>query len=172
MPVNILFHWVQMQPAKIITVEHAFIEARLGILIKPEQIISILEKLFLVLRNQLKTTNIVYTITVPSFRATKDVKIPEDIVEEVGRYIGYDSLPRVMPALQLRPSDLHKTYTYSCNKTILELWFMMRELYGYSFFDESVLRELAWQPTDFVPIKNPISENYTRLSYYIAATSA
>jgi phenylalanyl-tRNA synthetase beta chain len=40
---------------------------------------------------------------------------------------------------------------------------MMHELYVYSFFDESVLREIAWQPTDFVPIKNPISENYTRL---------
>jgi phenylalanyl-tRNA synthetase beta chain len=39
----------------------------------------------------------------------------------------------------------------------------MHELYGYSFFDESVLKELAWQPTDFVAVKNPVSENYTRL---------
>jgi phenylalanyl-tRNA synthetase beta chain len=39
----------------------------------------------------------------------------------------------------------------------------MRELYGYSFFDESMLRELVWQPVDYVEIKNPISENYTRL---------
>jgi phenylalanyl-tRNA synthetase beta chain len=105
----------------------------------------------------------VYTIAVPTFRATKDVKISEDIVEEVGRYVGYDTLPRVMPSLQLRPSDLHKTYTIRAIKSFFSYGLMMHELYGYSFFDESVLRELVWQPTDFVAIKNPISENYTRL---------
>src|SRR5579863_40241 len=148
---------------KIITVEHTFIEVRLGIIIKPERIIAILEPLAFGVTQSVENDAIVYNITVPSFRATKDVKIPEDIVEEVGRYIGYDTLPRVMPALPLRPSDLHKTYTIRAIKKFLSYGLMMHELYGYSFFDESVLRELAWQPTDFITIKNPISENYTRL---------
>lgn len=148
---------------KIITIKHAFIEARLGILIKPERIVSILEKIAFNVVQSVENDEIVYTITVPSFRSTKDVKIPEDIVEEVGRYIGYDSLPRVMPCLQLRPSDLHKTYTMRTIKNFLSYSLMMHEIYGYSFFDESVLRELAWQPTDSVAIKNPISEHYTRL---------
>ncbi len=153
----------RLQQPKYVTVEHDFIEARLGILIKPERIIAILERIGFGIAQSIEHEEIIYTITVPSFRATKDVKIPEDIVEEVGRYIGYDTLPRVMPALRLRPSDLHKTYTTRAIKKFLSYGLMMHELYGYSFFDESVLRELAWQPTDFVAIKNPISENYTRL---------
>ena len=151
-------------PQTVITIEHAFIEARLGVILEPTKVISILEKLlFIVTQQSDAQSRVVYTITVPSFRATKDIKIPEDIVEEVGRYIGYDSLPRVMPALQLRPSDLHKTYCTRAIKRLLSYGLLMRELYGYSFFDESVLRELAWEPTNFVPIKNPVSENYTRL---------
>lgn len=153
----------QCPEQKFITIQHAFIEARLGIIIKSERIISILEKIAFNVAKSVENDEVIYTITVPSFRATKDVKIPEDIVEEVGRYIGYDTLPRVMPSLQLRPSDLHKTYTMRKIKNFFSYGLMMHEIYGYSFFDESVLRELAWQPTDSVAIKNPISENYTRL---------
>ncbi|HLC07296.1 MAG TPA: phenylalanine--tRNA ligase subunit beta [Candidatus Babeliales bacterium] len=148
---------------KIIVVGHAFIEARLGVIIKVERIIEILEKVSFGVVQSAENNAIVYAITVPSFRATKDVKIPEDIVEEVGRYIGYDTLPRVMPSLQLRPLDLHKTYITRAIKHFCSYGLQMRELYGYSFFDESVLRELAWQPTDAVAIKNPISENYIHL---------
>ena len=148
---------------KIITVQHAFIESRLGIIVHAERIVDILKKLAFEVVQAVENDTIVYTITVPSFRATKDVKIPEDIVEEVGRYIGYDTIPRVMPSLPLRPSDLHKTYTTRAIKKFLSYGLMMHELYGYSFFDESVLKELVWQPIDFVAIKNPVSENYTRL---------
>lgn len=148
---------------KSIVVEHSFIELRLGVAIKAERIVEILEKIEFKVVQSIEDGEIVYTIRVPSFRATKDIKIPEDIVEEVGRYIGYDTLPRVMPSLQLRPLDLHKTYTTRTIKRFCSYGLQMRELYGYSFFDESVLRELGWQPTDFVAIKNPISENYTRL---------
>jgi phenylalanyl-tRNA synthetase beta chain len=150
-------------PQTFITVKHAFIEARLGIIIKPERIVAILESIAFEVEQSVEHDDVVYTIAVPSFRATKDIKIPEDIVEEVGRYIGYDALPRVMPSLQLRPSDLHTTYATRAIKNFLSYGLQMHELYGYSFFDESVLRAIAWQPTDFVPIKNPISENYTRL---------
>lgn len=148
---------------KIVTVQHAFIEARLGILVKSERIMDILTKLECGIEQSTQDGMISYIVTVPSFRSTKDIKIPEDIVEEVGRYIGYDSLPRVMPALPLRPNDLHTTYTTRAIKRFLSYGLEMRELYGYSFFDESVIRQLNWQPRSFVDIKNPISENYTRM---------
>jgi len=148
---------------KIVTVRHAFIEERLGVLIKPEHIADILTKLEFGVEQSVENDTLSYIITVPTFRATKDVKIPEDIVEEVGRYIGYDMLPRVMPSLPLSPHDLHTTYTTRAIKRFLSYGLEMRELYGYSFFDESVLRQLKWQPCTFVEIKNPISENYTRM---------
>ncbi len=148
---------------KIITVQHAFIEGRLGVLIKPERVVDILTKLEFGVEQSIENDTLSYIITVPTFRATKDVKIPEDIVEEIGRYVGYDMLPRVMPSLPLHPNDLHATYTARTIKRFLSYGLEMRELYGYSFFDESVLKQLNWQPHSFVDIKNPISENYTRM---------
>jgi phenylalanyl-tRNA synthetase beta chain len=148
---------------KVITVEHTFIESRLGLLMQPERVVDILEKIDFHVVQSAENGVIVYTITVPTFRATKDVKIPEDIVEEVGRYTGYDTLSRVMPALSLRPLDLHKTHTTRAIKSLLSYGLQMRELYGYSFFDEPMLRILGWEPQGCVVIKNPVSENYTRL---------
>jgi phenylalanyl-tRNA synthetase beta chain len=151
-------------PHTVIKVEHMFIEARLGIIIKPERVVTLLEKIDFEVVQSVENNILMYIITVPSFRAAKDVKIAEDIVEEVGRFIGYDALPRVMPAMQLRPSDLHATHTTRAIKHFLSYGLMMHELYGYAFFDESVLREINWQkPGNAVAIKNPISENYTHL---------
>ena len=38
-----------------------------------------------------------YLGSVPSWRATKDVSIKDDLVEEVGRMVGYASIPPVAP---------------------------------------------------------------------------
>jgi phenylalanyl-tRNA synthetase beta chain len=60
------------------------------------------------------------SVTVPSWRATKDVTVRDDLVEEVGRMLGYDSVtprpPRVCstarepgPRLRTqRPADPHR----------------------------------------------------------------
>ncbi len=41
------------------------------------------------------------TVTIPTFRS--DVSIPEDIVEEVGRILGYDKVPATLPVGQTVP---------------------------------------------------------------------
>ena len=44
------------------------------------------------------------SVTVPSWRATKDVALPDDLVEEVGRMIGYDSIAPAPPLVPCAPS--------------------------------------------------------------------
>src|SRR6185369_8425711 len=39
----------------------------------------------------------VFSVGVPSWRATKDISIKDDLVEEVGRMIGYSSIAPVPP---------------------------------------------------------------------------
>jgi phenylalanyl-tRNA synthetase beta chain len=43
------------------------------------------------------------TATVPSFRATKDVRIAEDLVEELGRHYGYQRIASQPPLVPARP---------------------------------------------------------------------
>ena len=40
-----------------------------------------------------------FSVTVPSWRATKDISIKDDLVEEVGRMIGYGSITPTSPLL-------------------------------------------------------------------------
>lgn len=44
---------------------------------------------------EVSVKNNVYAITVPSWRDTGDISIASDIVEEVVRHIGYETVPTV-----------------------------------------------------------------------------
>ncbi|MFP5458232.1 MAG: phenylalanine--tRNA ligase subunit beta [Bacteriovoracia bacterium] len=47
-----------------------------------------------------------FTVVVPTFRTTKDISCVEDLIEEIGRMIGYDNIVPVSPLLPVRPVRL------------------------------------------------------------------
>src|SRR5215207_1213729 len=51
----------------------------------------------------------VLSVTVPSWRATKDISITEDLVEEVGRMIGYDSITPRAPVVPVTVPPANET---------------------------------------------------------------
>jgi phenylalanyl-tRNA synthetase beta chain len=146
------------QEQKII-ISHDFIEKRLGVKIAPDAIEKILKKLDFGLR----ADDGVYTITVPTFRGTKDVKIKEDILEEISRFYGYGNLHPQLPSLQVHPKNLDWLYRTAKIKELCAYSMRMRELYNYAFFDEEFLTQLDWQPGQTLSVQNPVSENARRL---------
>ena len=149
------------QPATqgIISLAHDFLEKRIGTQIKPTFVTSTLTKLGFDVVFGLDAT---YTITVPTYRS-RDVTIPEDIIEEVVRYFGYNNVPRVLPAMQRPPADLSPVLRIRAIKQCLAYALRMREIETYSLFDEVFLRALDWQPQNCVPMRNALSEHYYRL---------
>ena len=148
----------------IIVVSHLFIEQKLGVALDVDQVVRILEKISFVVKIVLDDFgNTCYEITVPSFRATKDITIPEDIVEEVGRFYGYDRIIPVLPRIITEPSSLIQLRRLRSIKTMLATGYAFRELYSYAFYDETLLAALKWQPEDAVHIQNPVSEHWRRL---------
>jgi len=153
---------------KVITIEHAFIEQRLGTHIEPAFIIKTLRQLSFIIQQEhahSHTTHstIVYTITVPSFRATKDISIKEDIAEEIGRFYGYNSIPLSIPHLPLTVKDITTITRMRTSKRLLSDVYAMREVNTYPFYDESFLRTLFWEPDQCVTVQKPVSENWQRL---------
>jgi len=143
-----------------IIVSHEMIEKRLGVTLAPEFVIKTLTALDF----GVQVDNAVYTVTVPTFRATKDIKIKEDIIEEIGRFYGYTTLETCLPALQLAPSlDLGWVYQQRKIKQTLAFACSMRELYTYAFFDEEFLATIKWQPSHTLEVQSPVSENWRRL---------
>lgn len=147
-----------LPPATIIKLSHATLEHRLGLKINPELVHEILQRLEFVVEH----VDGVYTITVPTFRATKDVAIKEDIIEEVGRSIGYRNIKPVLPVKQVQASDLVPVMRLRAIKRFMASTMKMRELYNYALYDEEFLRELQWEPANTLYVKDPVSEHWRR----------
>jgi len=45
-------------------------------------------------------------VKIPTWRATKDISIPEDLAEEIARVIGFDNIPPVMPLIDMKPVEI------------------------------------------------------------------
>lgn len=109
------------------------------------------------------------TITVPSWRATKDVSIKEDLVEEVGRFFGYDNIPAATPAVQVRePQFRLLSEARWATARALALAAGMTQLQTYSFASNGLLSRLGVSTSDAIGLANPISSDLTHLRTMLA----
>ncbi len=115
--------------------DKAFIDRYTGIEIANDTIVHTLESLgFTVALNGEH-----FSVTVPSWRATKDVTIKADIVEEITRIYGYDNFDVHTAAAPLYPvrAAVEKTVEDKI-KDILVKRFSLHELHSYvwAYYDE------------------------------------
>lgn len=144
----------------VIKISQDFIEQNLGVKISKKFISDSLKKIDFEIK-PIKPDS--YEIAVPTFRGTKNVTIAVDIVEEVGRFWGWDNIPLSMPTREMVPNDIHAAMSIRKIKQQCAFGLHMHETQNYPFFDESFLRELQWAPANAVQAKNPLSQNVTRL---------
>ena len=148
------------QKKVVITTSAQFIRARLGEDIPDGRITGILESLDF----KLKPSGDALNIEVPHYRATKDISIPEDIVEEVGRIYGYDNIAPIAPKVTcLSPGkNLHRLFERRV-KEILSGHHNMIEVSGYSFVGEDTLVRLGMNDDRELRLSNPLSKEQDRL---------
>ncbi len=152
----------------IVEVSHPFLEKRMGVTLKEIDILEPLTRLgFKVLRSYAHNDqkDLVYVISVPTYRASKDVKIKEDILEEVTRFYGFGRLPAQLPKIKRTPFDVTSVMRTRTIKNYMTRAAHMIEQQNYVLFDEQFMVGLALndkvcQTVNFV---NPVSENNYRL---------
>lgn len=144
---------------KHITIKHSFIEQQLGVSVTSDFVINSLQVLGFAIDKQEDT----YKIVVPSYRATKDINIKQDIVEEIGRFYGYDQIAEHLPSRITKPFDLTAVNRMRHIKQLLAFSLNMRELYTYAFFDEAFLNTINWQPGKTLQVQEAVSQNWQRL---------
>jgi phenylalanyl-tRNA synthetase beta chain len=96
-------------------------------------------------------------VTVPSWRATKDVAMPEDLVEEVGRMIGYDSIEPKPPLVPCAPSfdPPEREFLRGVKRMMAARGFT--EVSNYSFISAEDARRFGLSAEDHIRVLNPIA---------------
>ena len=123
------------------------VESVLGIKISKQEVIKYLKSLSFDVDNSLR-------VTVPTLR--QDIKIEEDLIEEVVRLIGYNNIPAEAPLGLLGVTKLDEVLSVTNKvKTIFEgLGFT--EVYNFSFIGEDDLKKTGIGE-EYLELENPLS---------------
>jgi phenylalanyl-tRNA synthetase beta chain len=102
-------------------------------------------------------------VTVPSFRATKDIAVADDLVEEVGRMVGYDIITPVPPAVActVPPDNVDRMWHRELRALLTARGFT--EVYNYSFLSDEQAARFQLNPEDQVRVRNPIASDQNLL---------
>ena len=104
-----------------------------------------------------------FVVTVPSWRATKDISIKDDLLEEVGRMVGYESITPQAPLIEsvVPPESPSRLYLRGVRNMAAAQGFT--EVYNYSFVTEEMVRTFEMDVAGHVGVTNPIASDQTLL---------
>lgn len=148
-----------------IKVKPSWLNKILGEELKTDDVLKILNKLGF----EVVQKNNELDITVPTWRATKDISIKEDIAEEVARIYGYDKLMPAMPRIEIRTPEENPVRDFEKKvREILSSATNLLEVFNYSFVGEDQLKKMGIDFSNYLRLANPITKNHTLLRQSLA----
>ena len=98
-------------------------------------------------------------VTVPTWRATKDISIKEDLAEEIARIIGYDNLKFKMPGVEMKVPELNKERQFEREIKNVLAGSGLTEVKNYSFVGVDQLKKLGVEYNKHIRLVNPITKD-------------
>ncbi|MCY4643325.1 MAG: phenylalanine--tRNA ligase subunit beta [Bacteriovoracales bacterium] len=138
------------------------INAQLGLALSTSFLTTLLESLGFVVN--VKGSGAL-SIEVPSFRANKDVECEADIVEEVGRIVGYGRIDPAAPRADMRPHALRPEK--AMHRRIQDYLFLKGrclEVMTYPLVGKTLLEKCRWPDLgEKLTLLNPLSKDHDRM---------
>ena len=103
------------------------------------------------------------SVIAPSWRATKDISIPEDLVEEIARVYGYDNIKPEMPKVSMQAPEVNIERDFINKIKDILVSAGMNETYNYTFVNEEQLQKLQITSNKHIKIANPLTQDCTLL---------
>ncbi len=114
-----------------------------------------------------KKSDDILEVTVPTFRATKDVDIEDDLVEEIARMYGYENIPAEVPDLPIKVPRRNKQRTLKHKARMILAGMGLSEVYTYTFYGEDIMSNALPAASKLqdkhLQIENPLSNDQTHL---------
>ena len=132
----------------------------IGIDITDKQVADILESLDFRVQSGKRGMQ----VRVPSYRATKDISIEEDLFEEVARINGLTEIPeRTLHAEVVPPPRDRRRELVRAMQDRLSGGARFHEVLGYSFLNDELARKLGIAGEQYVRLVNPVAEGEDRV---------
>ena len=143
-------------PKVTLNFDKDYVDKYTGISIDNDTIVDTLTKLGFTV--DLKDNN--FTVDVPSYRATKDVTIKADIIEEITRIYGYDNFEIHTAKAPLFPTRPENTKKDEDNiKDILVKRYSLHELHSYIWNNVDDQKEIGIDNVGVIKLKNATNPN-------------
>lgn len=149
---------------KTIVLRRARLLLKLGVRLDDDKITAILQSL----QFGVAVTASGFDVTVPSWRATKDIAIEDDLIEEVGRMFRYDNIPERPLHGTVAPPPRHEELFLA--RRLLEvacLEFGYSEVYNYSFVPDAVLTAAGAGDHSYLKVSNPVAPEISRIRRHV-----
>ena len=148
--------WAYHYPKVTLSFDKAYVDRYTGIAIDSDTIVATLERLGF----GVSVEGDDFTVTVPSWRATKDVTIKADIIEEITRIYGYDNFEihtAKAPLFPTRPEPVKKDEDNI--KDILVKKYALHELHSYIWNYADELKEIGIANIGEIKLANATNPN-------------
>ncbi|GAB4139207.1 MAG: phenylalanine--tRNA ligase subunit beta [Planctomycetota bacterium] len=148
----------------VIRLRSARLARKLGVEIPSERV----EKILSSLQFGVVPAEDGFDVAVPSFRATKDISIEDDLIEEVGRMFRYDNIPERPLTSEVRPVPRNEELVLS--RRIVEVAtasLACHEVYNYSFVPDEVVEAAAMGSLPHARLSNPVSPETARIRRHV-----
>lgn len=148
-------------PALSLRLRPARVRAALGADVPDEEIADILERLHFSVAREADGS---LRVDVPSVRATKDVTLEQDLVEEIGRIHRYGSIPEqtMLAAVEPPRTDPRRDLVRRIQDRLAGAA-RFHEALSYSFVSDAIVAKLGQQDLPYVTVRNPVDQAESRV---------
>lgn len=137
---------------KMVPIRVARASSLLGVSLDGPRVRESLESLGLLVRDK---EDGVFSVEVPTFRP--DIEREIDLIEEVGRRVGYENIPATLPASGSPAARPTRTRTLELQARRIMVAGGFSEALNYSFVSREALRSMGWGDEQMVALRNPLS---------------
>ncbi len=144
----------------VVEVSLEFLRKRLGRDLSAADVTAILDRLGFVTEDK----GDILRVTAPAWRSTGDISLPDDILEETARLIGYENFPFVAPAVTLdhainqRDAQLERAI-----REYLAFRCDMQEIFTYPWIDDFYIDAAGAGTSEMIELSTPPAPNERRL---------
>jgi len=102
-------------------------------------------------------------VSIPSWRATKDISVKDDLVEEIGRIVGYGEITPAAPLVRSTPPPVDPARGYRRTVRLEMAAQGFTEVYNYSFVSQTAVARFGLDTATHIAVKSPIAAEHTHM---------